>query len=306
MKATVLFYAFGFLCLMGCSSGIQTVRIQGLEGRQEIADKHEVIVVPDSGVEASHYQIIGKIFFERGVNGFDYITNAQILQNLKEPAQAMGGEALIGLHYHSFSVNGATGLRWASALVGRSNFAGAENKRNVLGVAILPPTDSSADVDSAAKVEENSIMVTSAQYYLEKAGYYALPVSSPVTILAKAIRNKEVVDIDTLGGLDAGFVLMTEGRIKGSAHSVARSAKAEIGLYLYSKETHSIVWEDSTYEAISSPLTPLTMGLTSGPVGAVAGVLVNLFDNARTAALTDALQKMLKTVKPPANAVISK
>jgi len=298
MRITTLSLATLLIGLMGCSSGLQTVGIRGREVSKDGADKQEVSVLSDSQAQLVDYNIVGKVFYERGVSSFDPVSDRQILKKLLEGAQVIRGDGLIEVQYSTYGFASRPKKRWASGFVVSRGDVRSELTTNAIGVTILPPMNSSTDIDSATMAEENKIMVQIAQYNLEKAGYYTRPTTQLFPLSAESIQRNELVGIDKVGAPEFPYLLLIDAKIDGSAHSVGSEATGELAVYLVSKVSKSIIWQNSTSESRSGAWNLFA-------AGPIFGILTNLLTNAREEALYKVSKELYDTLPPPTDAVIS-
>jgi len=286
--------------LTGCGSGVQTVKLTSVETSKG-GHGNEVVVLPESLMQSTNCQIVGKVFMEKKGSGFEPIRDEYIVKNLKESAQSIGGDILVGLHYSNYCGGEPTSRRkWASALVGKRGTESSGAKRASLGVAILPPSDISVDVDSTMRVEENMVVVGTAQYYLETAGYYAWPARTVTPITARSIKNNPPAELDTLGGPFAANILLIEWVVEGAATSPVPNTEGRFKASLFSKGSRSIVWEDST--ARTFPTLSGALGLVTG---GVFGIVNAFASNPRAQMLYKGMKELFENLRPPPDAVVS-
>jgi hypothetical protein len=273
-----------FFWFVGCAPTILSTKVAGL---QPVAiDPEQELKVYNEGQQINEaYEVVGKLFVQkRGSNIFAKPDAGDILDLMKDPARNLGAQGLIGFHTSIFcGEEPRTIKRWGGALAVR--FADAKTSLTANAdfiVSILPVVNADTTLSVKERTNYDSVARFTAQYHLEKLGYYATLSHQKGLNDLQDIKDLPANMLDTLGGKISNLLLLLRmEEVSGTNLGIVAGSSTTLKGYLISKTTRDTVWTGT--------------GLGSSARFGLISVLMSGRDED---AVYNALEGMFATLKP--------
>lgn len=231
--------------LAGCVSTAHLTKASGYEALAP-TDSKLVQVHPLGAPEAGSWEVIGKVYaYKRSGTILSKPSEQAMFARLGELAGSMGAEVVLGAYSSTFNGKDRNSIhRWASGLAARSTAdPGRANGPRDFVVAIMPVT-----LDNSKEGRKREMWLRdAAQYWLEERGYYTVLPDEALAVTPSDLAELDPDKWQALGGPWVNLIFTMELlSASGTNAGIAAGDVAKVRSTLFSKATHSVVWQETT------------------------------------------------------------